>query len=277
MALRVATFLGIFVSISSWAGAQPFNYYSDDAQVPFCTEDGSAAPFDVVLRIEDEAAAPAATTAFSMALSHNGMYLEVVDVVAIGDLAAVGPDFFAANLSPGMDTGFVLGVVYDFTLMTTLAFPGPTPVVRATYEVVPDDLIGTVDNTETDLVWTPIGMPVTFNVVVLAGGDEFADETIDGTVTLIPNQPFIRGDTNNSGILTVGDAYTILAWMFSGGPAPTCMETADVDDNGVVSPLVDAYLLIDIVTGGGPTMPPPFPDCGCDLTTTPDCVSYTGC
>lgn len=48
------------------------------------------------------------------------------------------------------------------------------------------------------------------------------------------NTPFIRGDANQQSLVTQEDADFILAYLYSGGPAPKCMDSADWNDDGRV-------------------------------------------
>jgi hypothetical protein len=98
--------------------------------------------------------------------------------------------------------------------------------------------------------------------------------------------PFVRGDANTDGFLSTADLLTIQHWLFAGDSAPTCIDSADVDDDGRVD-LCDAigvgvYLF---QMGGcghnndpvdyGSAPPAPFPAMGAD--PTPDEAPYMSC
>ena len=81
---------------------------------------------------------------------------------------------------------------------------------------------------------------------------------------------FIRGDANSDGIVDIGDAITILSYLFGGGSAPLCSKALDANDSGVID-IADAIYLLAYLFAGGPPPPPPFPDPGPD--PTPDDLS----
>ena len=76
---------------------------------------------------------------------------------------------------------------------------------------------------------------------------------------------FVRGDANCDGFVDASDATYIIDYLFNLGPAPPCLDAADVNDNGVVNTADIAYLA-SFLGAGGPPPPPPFPNCGLDPT-----------
>src|SRR5262249_1726577 len=46
--------------------------------------------------------------------------------------------------------------------------------------------------------------------------------------------PFLRGDANDDGRVSIADAHYISLWGFGGGPPPTCMKAADANDDGSI-------------------------------------------
>jgi hypothetical protein len=69
----------------------------------------------------------------------------------------------------------------------------------------------------------------------------------------------------------------VLAYLFQGGPAPPCLDSADVNDDGELD-LSDAVYLVGFPFAGGSPPPAPHPECGADL---PDddltCGKPAGC
>lgn len=47
-------------------------------------------------------------------------------------------------------------------------------------------------------------------------------------------EEFTRGDTNSTGSLDIADAVFTLSYLFASGPAPTCMDTAELNGDGHV-------------------------------------------
>lgn len=76
---------------------------------------------------------------------------------------------------------------------------------------------------------------------------------------------FIRADVNTDGSTNVADAIFLLAFLFSGGPVPGCMDASDINDDGTTN-ISDAITLLAVLfSGGGPT-PEPVGSCGLDPT-----------
>ncbi|MAJ27944.1 hypothetical protein CBD41_00890, partial [bacterium TMED181] len=87
---------------------------------------------------------------------------------------------------------------------------------------------------------------------------------------------FIRGDCNADGGFNIADAIFVLAALFSGGPAGTCLDACDANDDGGINIADAIYSLAALFSGG----PPPTPtSCGVDPTDTDplDCVSFPPC
>ncbi|MEM7260626.1 MAG: lamin tail domain-containing protein [Planctomycetota bacterium] len=79
-----------------------------------------------------------------------------------------------------------------------------------------------------------------------------------------PGVPFIRGDVDDSGSLSVSDSVQILAHLFRAGPL-SCEDAADTDDNGVIQ-LTDAIYGLNFLFLEGPSIPAPYPEAGVDET-----------
>jgi len=76
-------------------------------------------------------------------------------------------------------------------------------------------------------------------------------------------EDFVRGDVNCDGAATWADTSALRARLFGGMPVH-CEDAADVNDDGVVS-IADFSTFINAMMGG-PSIPPPYPDCGPDPT-----------
>ncbi len=86
-------------------------------------------------------------------------------------------------------------------------------------------------------------------------------EQIDHSLT--PANSFRRGDVNGSSAINITDAMLIFFYAFLGDPI-TCLDVADVNDDGVIDISDPIYILLDLYEGGPP--PPPPGSCGVDLT-----------
>ncbi len=78
---------------------------------------------------------------------------------------------------------------------------------------------------------------------------------------------FVRGDTNGDGDVTLVDVIFDLQYQFQSGPL-RCLAAHDSDGNGVVN-LVDPLANLTYLFLAGPAPPPPFPECGIDLSEEP--------
>jgi hypothetical protein len=92
-----------------------------------------------------------------------------------------------------------------------------------------------------------------------------------------PAAAFVRGDADADGQVSLTDAVRVLTFLFTGGPAPECMDAADADDSGGESlSVTDAIRILGWLFTGGPAPPAPSPsrpsylaaDCGIDPTPT---------
>lgn len=82
-----------------------------------------------------------------------------------------------------------------------------------------------------------------------------------------------RGDANNDHAVNLSDVATITAYMYLGGPAPSCMNQADANNDGRVD-TSDAVYLLAFLYLSGPAPPAPGPY---NTTCTADDLPYPGC
>jgi hypothetical protein len=87
--------------------------------------------------------------------------------------------------------------------------------------------------------------------------------------------PFVRGDLNGDGQVTLADASHYFAYRFLGAPPPGCSDAADVNDDGSLDTrgIADGQFLLDWLfrTALPAPLPAPFPARGAD--PTPDALS----
>jgi 3',5'-cyclic AMP phosphodiesterase CpdA len=81
---------------------------------------------------------------------------------------------------------------------------------------------------------------------------------------------FIRGDSNEDGIVGLADAVAALNALFIGVPG-TCAAANDADGSGDLS-ISDPITVLLHLFGGGAPLPSPYPDCG-----SAEGVDDTGC
>ena len=65
-----------------------------------------------------------------------------------------------------------------------------------------------------------------------------------------------RGDANLSGSVNLTDIVFLNNYLFSGGPAPQCVDAADADSSGGIN-ISDPIYLANYLFNGGPA-PAPF-------------------
>ena len=85
----------------------------------------------------------------------------------------------------------------------------------------------------------------------------------------LPAQEFLRGDTNDDGVVSIADAYYLTSWLFRSRIYPACLDTGDADDNGQIN-LTDALTIANVHLMQEP-LTGPFPTPGEDAT--PDDLS----
>jgi hypothetical protein len=89
-----------------------------------------------------------------------------------------------------------------------------------------------------------------------------------------PPDPFIRGDADNSGFVNGADGSYVYAWLYSGGPEPTCFDAADANTDYTID-LSDAIYIWTFAFSGGPPPSSPYPTCG--LLGRDVCVCNCSC
>lgn len=105
---------------------------------------------------------------------------------------------------------------------------------------------------------------------------EHADGVTTSTTCSGNVKRFLRGDANGDTNCDIADGIWVLNWLFIGGQEPTCFDSADFDDNGLVT-IGDAMLMIFyyLHAEGMPSMPPAnnYPEADLDPTDdTLDCI-----
>jgi hypothetical protein len=121
-------------------------------------------------------------------------------------------------------------------------------------------------------------------IYVLGGTISLMSDTQSTAVAFVPNPAvgyFQRGESNSDSNLDISDAVFTLAFLFTGGPTPPCLDAADTNDDGAVD-LSDGVYLLQHLFIDGSTLPPPYPGCGIDPTADADgadlgCERYQPC
>jgi hypothetical protein len=77
--------------------------------------------------------------------------------------------------------------------------------------------------------------------------------------------PFVPVAKEEAGVSTNADAIFTLSYLFADGSAPSCMDTADANDDGAID-IADAIFVLQYLFVEGPVIPQPYPGCGIDPT-----------
>jgi hypothetical protein len=218
--------------------------------------------------------------AFSMGVLHRSTSITPVSVVvgqALIDLNGTTTDqipaFMNVNLSPTLPAGdptavggWTVGMVLDFDLSVVTRLPAAVnqELLVATYGIVPTASAGTSTLEGSSLLGTP---PVSLLAVLSVAGDpiEVAISPAPGVIT-IQNAPFMRGDVDSSGSVSLVDGVLLLYRMFGLQPLGSCADAEDINDDGIVG-LQDAVTLFQYMFSGT-TPPQTLGVCGDDPTST---------
>ena len=221
---------------------------------------------------------------FSLGILHRNadVTINTVDIgaaiVALQGIDPTVPAFMDVNLTPALPAltpaatgGFTIGLILDFTTGPLVRLPLGTDqeVLVIQYAIAPTAVAGTVDLEFNGsrgsppvqilmVLSVPTADPAIFDPV------EVTPTTTNGTLT-IANSPFLRGDVNDSGHLSLVDGILLLYRMFGLQPAGTCLDAEDINDDGAIS-LQDPITLFTYLYGSGPMPAAPFPLCGDDGT-----------
>ncbi len=183
------------------------------------------------------------------------------------------PAFFDVQINPTLPTsdpsivgGFTVGILVDLDLLQPTRLPPGTDaeLLIVTYDLsaatspesVPvefSDLLGTPPVVVLAVVNDLIGTPPTEAPV------EVAPTVTHGQINII-NAPFLRGDVNGSGALSLLDGILYLYRRFDLQPPGTCDAAEDFNGDGEKT-LIDAVNFFQFLFANGPAPPPPFPDC----------------
>lgn len=185
-------------------------------------------------------------------------------------LEAINIDFFDATVDPVTGTVIVSALIdatppFDGELIPAVGFAldlfhieaTVSTVARGELEVALEDGLSfppvsnmyTVDN---------VSVPVT----------ELGGSSILLTGTSVKTEPgklFIRGDANLSRQVDIADAVTIIAFVFYGDSALTCLLAADANDDDGVD-ISDPIWILQHLFSGGPAPAAPYPSPGADPT-----------
>ena len=225
----------------------------------------------------------------------------VISGIPLNDLTVSAT--FSETTTPG---------IFEFTSTPTSAFltesflvtlPAPDPFtgtlvdVLDSFGIFPDvdaDSDGTNESYSAEFVFTGISCELYGNSFGAGGptpsedcdngidddGDTLADcddPDCAAAANCVTGAQFKRGDINADGAINIADAVTGLDYLFTGGAAPICLDSADVNDDGGIN-VADAISLLGYLFSSAAEPPAPGASCGVDATDTDplDCLASTG-
>ena len=128
-------------------------------------------------------------------------------------------------------------------------------------------LLATVPGNSTSFLDTTAFATHDYTLVALLTGDECSQVTTLGCQNVEAAQgEFLRGDTNNDGIVNIADPVYAIKYIFLNAvPRPVCEDAADANDDGQFD-IADAVFQVRYLFQGGAEPPAPFPGIGKDNT-----------
>lgn len=201
------------------------------------------------------------------------------DIVStVGPVAGPGENGGIEFLSTNLDSSFsTLAVIFDLNFPfdgQTLAAGGPRSVAQFQYTLVNDPmLIGMTLNID---LTNNVGSPPLSNVISEVGGFSVFPNLIGALVNVVDLPSFLRGDTNNDGIVNIADGIATIGWLFQGAAAPNCLAAVDINAD-TLTDISDIIFLVTWQFQGGPQPQVPYPNCGIDgVNGSTDC-DFSSC
>jgi len=244
-------FLGISL-LSCTLEAQSHYRYSVDPGTGF---QGETVEVNVYLDNTDTIS----QTAWSFGICHNPMAVSAVSATDGAATIAVNPVFSSVQILPH---GVTMGVVVAFIPGANALAPGVgLELLNISY------LLDGTPGMSSLLPCSSLGSPPVASVVVPVGSPEVAPDLIPSILETLPPKHFVRGDANQDGFINIVDAVRMLELQFFGIDPILCADQLDANDDGSHN-LADPVMLLSFLYAGAAPLPPPFPSCGGDSTST---------
>lgn len=264
-------FCALIFGADTQLSAQSFVFNVEDADIN--VGDTASLVFSISADVATE------TSGVSMFMRQApGSSIEVTGVTGTTELLATnggaGPDFFESQILNDQTTGqwgTFVGIVYDFILVDNVIID-TTVFPVFTYDLlVPAGTAAGVEQMEFDDT-APYPSPTDSLVTVVSGPDVVLNTFGPGgtgTITVIADITFSRGDVISNGIYTIGDCIKILAWIAGIIPTVDCVAATDIEGDGDTD-LSDVLFMLSWIFAGGPG----FSAGICtDVTSTANCAS----
>ncbi len=204
---------------------------------------------------------------FQCAIRYDELVTPFTEVNFTGTgVASLLPEFVIANIFPsGAESNLIIAVIFDYAppFDGRTLNPGIKQTIANLIYTVPFGLpFGTSGAIEfIDGLGTP---PIT-NRFSTVFAESVAPYLLAGSCTIDAQPQFIftRGDANYNLSVDIADAIFMLGFLFSGGPAPVCPDSADANDDGSLN-IGDSIYILGFLFANGATLPYPFPGLGID-------------
>ncbi len=104
------------------------------------------------------------------------------------------------------------------------------------------------------------------DLLFVAGQSSLETPTlIDGALTVVNFNQFLRCDCNADGIVNIADGINLINYLFQNGPEPVCDDACDSNDDASID-AADAIYVFNYRFLDGPPPLAPFPSAGLDPT-----------
>ncbi|MFN0057823.1 MAG: PKD domain-containing protein [Planctomycetota bacterium] len=204
---------------------------------------------------------------FQLAIGYNHLVTPISGVTFVGSTTqTLLPEFVFIEATPaGTASTLVVAVVFDVQepFDGRAIAVGPNHLIAGLSYDVPFGLpMGSVSPIL--LLREGIGTPTIYSIYTFEG-ITVNPFLIDGSATVnsVPQETFLRGDANRTGIIDISDAIFLLTFLFASGGAPSCPDSADANDTGITDIADVIYLLSYLFAGGAPPSYP-YPVDGLD-------------
>lgn len=276
--MRTIVFLMLIVwGSSAWPQSVDDRYTLRVGQAPGLA--GSQATVAVFYDAQtgSSGAAPEDIDGWFYGVCHDELDLTVLAVVDGATTAALSPDFNLIDEDPPLGqvvaAGFTVGVIIDSFGVQSLA-----PGLDYELNLVTYDIAATATGVLPLDFCDTLGVPAVQTVVVSLGS--LIPLQVSGSISLLSDPEFVRGECNNDGSFDLADVIFLLGHLFppSGMPsALPCVDACDSNNDGSTD-LADAVASLAALFGN-PTTPLPGsgscePDTGNDSL---ECTVYDGC